>query len=262
MQSASCNATPRLCRGEKKGVVLSSGHPSIGARAFGATQVRYCLILQPLQANRMSTDDAADAVAAMSLVEGTSAGPIQPHPIEHRWTLWYDNPGNKKASKDSWFDMVKKVSTFDTVEDFWCVHSNILAPGRLAPGCNYHLFKDGIMPMWEDAYNKAGGKWIIAIPKAKKEALDELWLLTVLSCIGELYGEGEEVCGAVVSPRRMQDKIALWTKTASSEATVMKIGRTLKQTLNLPETFILGYQSHADSYMKNSSYNNKNLYEV
>lgn len=36
--------------------------------------------------------------------------------------------------------------------------------------------------------------------------------------IGEQFEESDEICGAVVSVRRGQDKIAIWTKTASNEA--------------------------------------------
>jgi translation initiation factor 4E len=36
--------------------------------------------------------------------------------------------------------------------------------------------------------------------------------------IGEQFEESDEICGAVVSVRRAQDKIAIWTKTASNEA--------------------------------------------
>lgn len=40
----------------------------------------------------------------------------------------------------------------------------------------------------------------------------------LLAMIGEQFDEGDEICGAVVSVRRSQDKIAIWTKTASNEA--------------------------------------------
>jgi ribosomal protein S1 len=36
--------------------------------------------------------------------------------------------------------------------------------------------------------------------------------------IGEQFDEGDEICGAVVSVRAKQDKISIWTKTASNEA--------------------------------------------
>jgi hypothetical protein len=44
-----------------------------------------------------------------------------------------------------------------------------------------------------------------------------LWA-QLLAMIGEQFEEGDEICGAVVSVRRAQDKIAIWTKTASNEA--------------------------------------------
>lgn len=36
--------------------------------------------------------------------------------------------------------------------------------------------------------------------------------------IGEQFDHGEEICGAVVSVRARQEKIALWTKNASDES--------------------------------------------
>lgn len=36
--------------------------------------------------------------------------------------------------------------------------------------------------------------------------------------VGEQFTEGDEVCGVVVSVRNKQDRVALWTKTASNEA--------------------------------------------
>jgi hypothetical protein len=35
------------------------------------------------------------------------------HPLQNRWTLWYDNPGKKSA--ESWEANLKKIVTFDTV---------------------------------------------------------------------------------------------------------------------------------------------------
>lgn len=40
----------------------------------------------------------------------------------------------------------------------------------------------------------------------------------LLAMIGEQFEESEEICGAVVSVRARQDKIALWTKNAQNEA--------------------------------------------
>ena len=40
----------------------------------------------------------------------------------------------------------------------------------------------------------------------------------LLACIGEQFTEGDEICGIVVNVRAKQDKLCVWTKTASNEA--------------------------------------------
>lgn len=54
--------------------------------------------------------------------EQTSAQDNKPasdkHSLEHKWTLWFDNPSGKQK-QDSWGSSLRSVYTFDTVEDFW-----------------------------------------------------------------------------------------------------------------------------------------------
>ena len=45
-----------------------------------------------------------------------------------------------------------------------------------------------------------------------------------MALIGEQFDEGDEICGVVVSVRRpRQDKLALWTKTATNEAAQVQL---------------------------------------
>jgi len=184
------------------------------------------------------------------------------HPLQHRWTMWYDCAG-KKISQSAWGDQLRKIVTIDTVEDFWGLYNNIQPASKLALSANYHLFKEGIEPKWEHDENKGGGKWILAIAaKNRKEVLDKYWLWMLLACIGEAFDDDQEVCGCVVSVRKQQDKIALWTKHSTNEGVCKRIGRQLKAALEVPDTAVLGYQSHIDCQKRNSSFNNKNRFEV
>jgi translation initiation factor 4E len=105
----------------------------------------------------MSKDTAelSNATASLTL-DDTSAGSDvsvgapneeseQRHPLEHRWTYFY-NPPNKAAADGSWSSNVKAVSTFSTVEDFWCLVNALKSPSQLTIGSNYHMFKEGIQP--------------------------------------------------------------------------------------------------------------------
>jgi translation initiation factor 4E len=91
---------------------------------------------------------------------------------------------------------------------------------KLSHNSNYHLFKEGIEPMWEDPQNKDGGKFVLTLPKQNRMEgrTDECWLYTVLAVIGETMDlTGEEVCGCVVSIRKSADRIALWLKSSDKQ---------------------------------------------
>jgi len=181
------------------------------------------------------------------------------HPLQNGWTIWYDNP-QKRTSMASWGDHLRKVTTFTTVEDFWRVFNNLKPASSLPQGSNYHIFKEHIEPKWEDPANSRGGKWTVPIPpKNRGTGLDQMWLWTILACIGETIRAPDDVCGLVVSIRKAGDRVQIWTKDANNEQACRDIGRSLKETLELPDSFPIGYQSHADSMKKTPS---KNKYEV
>jgi len=209
-----------------------------------------------MQQQQTQTQDAS-ALAAPTV------GPRfkQKHVLHNSWCLYYDNPG-KKVTQQNWSDFVKKMNAFHTVEDFWCLHNNIYPPSRLVSGSNYHLFKTGIEPKWEDPKNASGGKWIFVLPRNLKPHIDEFWLRTVLSLIGENYIESEEICGCVVSIRKTGDKISLWTSNALNTEGILAIGETMRTCLEIPPDVKIGYQVHSESMKRNSSYSNSNLLQL
>ena len=85
---------------------------------------------------------------------------------------------------------------------------------------DFHLFKEGISPTWEDAQNKSGGKWML---KLKKGIASRYWEDVLLAVIGEQFDVGPEICGAVLSVRSNEDIISVWNKTADSNEAVNKI---------------------------------------
>ncbi|ORY06598.1 eukaryotic translation initiation factor 4E [Basidiobolus meristosporus CBS 931.73] len=168
------------------------------------------------------------------------------HPLNNAWTLWYDNPG-KKTNHSSWSQNLKEVVTFSTVEDFWGTYNNVVRVSDLTSGSNYHLFKEGIRPMWEDAANEQGGKWVIQFPKKTGEEINNLWLYTILCCIGETFSYENEVTGAVASARKSFYRLSLWTRTSDSREICEAIGLHLKESLGMSPNQHLEFQSHADA---------------
>lgn len=117
--------------------------------------------------------------------------------------------------------------------------------------------------MWEDPANKAGGKFVLTIPKkdSRSGRCDEWWLYTVLALIGETIDlNGDQVCGAVVSIRKSQDRIALWLKS-SDQQVCSEIGARWKKALDMNKT-IMKYQLHDDAATSGSSFKNATKFEV
>ncbi|GAA5802866.1 hypothetical protein HPULCUR_008341 [Helicostylum pulchrum] len=172
------------------------------------------------------------------------------HPLQNTWTLWFDNPG-KKASAQSWADNLKEIISVDTVEDFWSTFNNIAKVNHLGPSSNYHLFKQGIRPEWEDESNAEGGKFGIQFPKNKAgEAINDYWMYLLLAVIGEQLATDEEICGAVISVRKSFYRIALWVKTSDDEEKIEKISQELRQVLNLAEDIPIEFTAHGESPAK------------
>lgn len=142
---------------------------------------------------------------------------------------------------------MKRIVTFGTVEDFWCTWAHVVPPSSLQNGSNYHLFKAGIEPAWEDAANVQGGKWVVQFPKGKKDSIDEYWLHTLMAVLGETFDDYNEINGCVVSMRKHQSKLSLWTRTATDSEACLRIGQQLREILNLDEGWHIGYVSHQDS---------------
>ncbi|XP_022208275.2 eukaryotic translation initiation factor 4E1 isoform X4 [Drosophila obscura] len=219
----------------------------------------------------------AVAIAAPAAAPTPAAAPAQPkdeakpteggddvrtehlfkHPLQNTWTLWYLENDRTK----SWEDMQNEITSFDAVEDFWSLYNHIKPPSEIKLGSDYSLFKKGIRPMWEDAANKQGGRWVITLNKSSKSDLDNLWLDVLLCLIGEAFDHSDQICGAVVNIRGKSNKISIWTADGNNEEAALEIGHKLRDALRLGRQNSLQYQLHKDTMVKQGS-NVKSIYTL
>ncbi|KAH9944084.1 eukaryotic translation initiation factor 4E class I [Epithele typhae] len=197
------------------------------------------------------------------------------HPLYSPWTLWFDSPATKgrnlpqtpmtsfpqtpipatpgAAAAQGWMEDIKRVITFDSVEEFWGLYHNIVQPSLLPQKANYYLFKEGIIPAWEDDANKLGGKWSIQLPRDKnRAAVDKMWLYTMLAAIGETFDpllaseEGESptslITGVILSTRPQFFRISIWTRSAPSGADDDKLRERIEAIGKHFKVSVLGYQ--------------------
>ncbi|XP_014600724.1 PREDICTED: eukaryotic translation initiation factor 4E type 2 [Polistes canadensis] len=169
----------------------------------------------------------------------------QEHKLQYAYALWYSRrcPG-KQTSIQTYDQNLKLVGRFASVEQFWALYSHLVRPSELTNHTDFHLFKVGIKPMWEDEANQRGGKWIVRL---RKGLVSRCWENLILAMLGEQFMVGEEICGAVVSIRFQEDIICVWNKTASDVATTARIRDTLRRVLHLPTSASMEYKTHNES---------------
>ncbi|XP_022959251.1 eukaryotic translation initiation factor-like [Cucurbita moschata] len=191
----------------------------------------------------MAGEVAVECPAAAAAAAATEVGDSieQSHMLERKWTFWFDNQSRPKQGAE-WGSSLRKVYTFDTVEEFWCFYDQILKPSKLPANADFHLFKAGVEPKWEDPECANGGKWTVT--SSRKTNLDTMWLETLMALIGEQFEESDEICGVVASVRQRRDKLALWTKTAANEAAQMSIGRKWKEIIDVTDK--ISFSFHDD----------------
>ncbi|CAG8565109.1 10271_t:CDS:2 [Acaulospora morrowiae] len=223
------------------------------------------------------------------------------HPLHFTWVFWFMHriPGSKIQNYES---SMKKIAAFSSVsdsshdiEDFWAVYSHLRRPHELPNISDYHLFKQGIRPVWEDVTNINGGKWIVRL---KKGLASRYWESLVMAVIGDQFDVGTEICGAVLSIRSSEDILSLWNQSShegrinlkirlvfsrnfrvmrGSQRSSFKIMRnmqlvekinnnktlirdTMKRVLNLPSETIMEYKTHNDALKDNSSFRNTDVF--
>lgn len=166
------------------------------------------------------------------------------HPLNSKWTLWYTKPTTNR--NESWLDLLKPVITFGLVEEFWGIYNSIPVANQLPLKSDYHLFKEGIKPEWEDVQNAKGGRWqhLFGNKQMVMQNINDLWLRGLLLVIGETIEDDEnEVNGIVLNVRKQNFRVAIWTKDCDDKK-LITIGERFKRVLKLADPDKVEFMSH------------------
>lgn len=175
---------------------------------------------RPLGSKASSTSLSVSSmgISKSKVVEDTQSIPPA-HSLKNSWVVWFRPPISKSNGFLEYEKTLHAMAGFDTVEDFFLVYKHLKRPSTLPLVSDYHLFKTGIRPVWEDDENKKGGKWIVRL---KKGVADRYWEDLLFAIIGDQFGDaGDEICGAVLSVRNGEDILSIWTRNEGQR--VLKI---------------------------------------
>ncbi|CAN6629574.1 hypothetical protein TRVA0_012S01288 [Trichomonascus vanleenenianus] len=191
------------------------------------------------------------------------------------WTVWFlhRGPGLKISN---YLLATKQVGTFSTVEEFWDIYSHLRRIDRLPFTSEFQVFQKNVKPMWEDPINVNGGKWVVRLKRPMKDRKrdDEEeeegpasgmthaqcrhqavlhWENLLLAVLGGTLAppdadvDHDEILGLVVSVRRDEDILSVWTKRHDNIAGNDKIKAAVKRVLTLPDDFKIDYKVHVES---------------
>lgn len=156
---------------------------------------------------------------------------------------------------------IKTIATIDTVENFWEAYNWLKRPADLPTTAttDYHFFRSGIKPTWEDPSNASGGKWIVRLPKGLSS---RYWEEIVFALIGGQLGVPDgEVCGAVLSVRYSEDILGVWNKTAGDRDIIERLRDSIRRCLQLPSQANMEYKPHQNSIQDRSSFRNTQVWK-
>lgn len=176
--------------------------------------------------------------------------------------------------------LIRPIITIHTLHDFIHVYGHLARPSSMPVNSDYHIFREGVRPMWEDPSNIHGGKWMCRL---SKPITDRIWEHAILALVGgvlfpptsppstitndsnepldeNIVIDHEEVCGIVLSIRTTEDILSVWNKSALDEHKKLWIKNALLKTLSLPSNTLLEYKEHNLSIKDNSSYHNTQKY--
>ncbi len=164
------------------------------------------------------------------------------HKLYGEFTLWCTNDRSidwsKKdegKKKDALFDdAVKQLGNFSTAEGFWANYKYLARPDDLEPkrAIEYHCFRTGIKPIWEDPANESGGEWVLRL---RKGGASRVWEDLLMAVLGGEFGVDGEVCGVVISVKPQEDKVALWHRSRDNKEVVARLKKKMREVLRVPE---------------------------
>ncbi|KAK3836325.1 MAG: translation initiation factor eIF 4e-like domain-containing protein [Linnemannia gamsii] len=172
--------------------------------------------------------------ASPSPISTLPASMVDKHPLQHPWTLYYTAAISRQGSSLHIYENgLREMGTFTTVELFARYFNWIEKPHKIENSSDYHLFKDGIKPMWEDPANANGGRWIVTLLTKNPDLLDRCWMELAYALVGEQLDIGDDICGAVLSRRTKADRLAVWVRDKDNVDAINGIGKRLVKLLDL-----------------------------
>eukprot|EP00931_Biecheleriopsis_adriatica_P076913 TRINITY_DN50573_c0_g1_i1.p1 TRINITY_DN50573_c0_g1~~TRINITY_DN50573_c0_g1_i1.p1 ORF type:complete len:228 (-),score=57.88 TRINITY_DN50573_c0_g1_i1:32-715(-) len=169
-------------------------------------------------------------------------------PLRQTWVVWQQFMASG-AKKLPYGASTRQIATVTTVEEFWRTWDLLPQPSELFAKRMVHtadhgigvdaimVFRDGVLPQWEDAANADGGHFQFQFKTSVGGAqLDEYWNNIVLASVGGVLEPSDMITGL-----RLVDKLAagksggmrmeVWFDSIADQKAVATLQRNVERCL-------------------------------
>ncbi|KAK5584562.1 hypothetical protein RB653_006175 [Dictyostelium firmibasis] len=164
------------------------------------------------------------------------------HTLSSTYYFYY-MPKRPKTMNDYLAGLQCISGPIKTVEDFWSYYSHMIRPvDEFSQLSDIYFFREGIKPIWEDAENQDGGKFVV---KTRRNYTSKWWEDLLLAFIGEQVDGVENINGIVISFRSNDNNlIGIWNKNSEDTDRLLV---SLKQLFKIEK---LDYKPHFNRLQK------------
>lgn len=173
----------------------------------------------------------------------------EPMKLKSKWWLWEQVV--QSEGRGTYTDAMRKVVSFDTVQDFWAIWNGLPQPSELLDQKRISrempsgpvaidaimIFKDGVSPEWEHPQNASGGHFQMMLkPQLGGGQIDEYWNNIVLGMVGGTIEPAELITGIRLVDKLSGPKVGnairieLWY-TKANESQVANLRRSMERIM-------------------------------
>ena len=134
--------------------------------------------------------------------------------------------------EEEFLEKIIKIGDVSNINEFWEVFQHLKKPNQCPVGSDYHVFKRGIVPMWEDKLNKDGGKLSLLLTW---KYVNVIWEEVTFNFAKGLLPYYDYINGIVISVRPKFFALSFWIKCGNNSM-VEKIRNALTGLLQAPST--------------------------
>ena len=154
------------------------------------------------------------------------------------YAFWITSKQERIMDAKEYENSIKKICSFSTYTEFFQIYQHIQRPSNLTLNSELFFFKKNIKPVWENKFNRGGGKFVINI---RNDYGDLAWEKILLIF---LQNENKNFCGIVLFKKSYDIIISIWTKELEFFQEKEDIKNWIREVFGIDDSVYIHFKDH------------------